>query len=147
MSATNGGHSDVGSAAALHLDMVAEVRLPADITAPGAARGVIARCLSGLAEPGIIADAQLLASELVTNSLQHAALHNGDPVGLRVYLGARAVRLEIDNPGTAGVIATTPPSDRDGLGGFGLALVDGVAAEWGVQRTGGTCVWCELSHA
>jgi anti-sigma regulatory factor (Ser/Thr protein kinase) len=133
--------------ASRELGLLAEVVLPADAAAPGAARMVIAHCLSGLVARRILGDAQLLGTELVTNSLQHAELRGGDPVFVRIYLGAEALRLEVENPGTAGVVAAKVPDRRSGAGGFGLDLVGQLAERWGVSRTHSTIVWLELGRA
>jgi anti-sigma regulatory factor (Ser/Thr protein kinase) len=133
-------------AAIRELGMLAEVVLPADAAAPGAARVVIAHCLGGLVAKRILGDTQLLGSELVTNSLQHGRLRDDDPVRLRVYLGAKALRLEVENPGTGGVVAAKSPDRQSGTGGFGLALVDQLAACWGVRRTHSTSVWFEMGR-
>jgi hypothetical protein len=82
------------------LGRLGEVVLPADATAAGAARIVIGHCLTGLVSRRIVAEAQLHASELVSNSLLHAQVDRGEVLLVRVYLGAEALRIEIDNPGT-----------------------------------------------
>ena len=48
--------------------MLAEVGIPADDAAPGAARMVIVHCLAALVAHRVARDAELLGSELVTNS-------------------------------------------------------------------------------
>jgi hypothetical protein len=82
------------------LGRLGEVVLPADATAAGAARIVIGHCLTGLVSRRIVGEAQLHASELVSNSLLHAQVDRGEVLLVRVYLGAEALRIEIDNPGT-----------------------------------------------
>jgi anti-sigma regulatory factor (Ser/Thr protein kinase) len=126
------------------LGKLAEIALPIGSGAPGAARMVITHCLTGLVSQQVLHDVELLVSELVTNSVKHGELGHGDTVLVRVYLAADRLRLEIENPGTAGVIASRPPDRR---GGFGLDLVDLLAASWGVSRNGSTNVWLELARA
>jgi anti-sigma regulatory factor (Ser/Thr protein kinase) len=126
--------------------MLAELLLPADAAGPGAARIVVAHCLRGLVAGRILRDAELLVSELVTNSLEHAALRYDDPLVVRVYLGAEAFRLEVENPGTVGAIAARHPDRPSSSGGFGLALLDVLAARWGVRRTHSTSVWFEMAR-
>jgi two-component sensor histidine kinase len=104
---------------------------------------VIAHCLTGLVSERILPDAEPLVSEIVTNSVQHGQLGDGDTVLVRIYLAAETLRVEIENPGTAGVVASGSPSR---FGGFGLDLVDRVAARWGVSRSGGTNVWFEMGR-
>jgi anti-sigma regulatory factor (Ser/Thr protein kinase) len=85
-------------------------------------------------------DAELLVSELVTNAVLHARteirldLHVGEH--LRVAVADRSEAM--------------PHLDRHRLvGGWGLQLVDRLAAVWGVERlaTGGKAVWFEMRGA
>jgi hypothetical protein len=62
-------------------------------------------------------------------------------VGLGVSNGL--VRLEVENPGSTGMIAAHEPDVERG-GGFGLRLVEALAHAWGVSRDGHTRVWVEL---
>jgi anti-sigma regulatory factor (Ser/Thr protein kinase) len=136
----------LGDGAVPAFGMLAEVGLPADVAAPGAARMLIAHCMTGLVGRRVVTDAQLLASELVTNSLRHGGLRDDDPVVVRVSLSAEALRLEVENAGTVGVVAAKPP-DSQSSGGFGLALVEALAARWGVRRALSTIVWFDMTRA
>jgi anti-sigma regulatory factor (Ser/Thr protein kinase) len=136
-----------GDTAVPGLGLLTEIALPGGSGAPGAARMVIAHCLTGLVAQRILEDAELLASELVTNSMDHGQLADGDLVFVRVYLAADTVRLEIENPGIAGVVAPLPRGRAPRAGGFGLELVDRVAARWGVARSHTTNVWFEMGRA
>ena len=137
-----------GDAAPIHqFGMLAEIALPTGSSAPGAARMVVVHCLTGLVSQQILLDAQLLVSEVVTNSLTHGELSDGDAVLVRVYLAADSVRLEIVNRGTAGVVAARRPDHQSRGGGFGLDLVDRLTASWGVRRNGGTNVWFEMGRS
>jgi anti-sigma regulatory factor (Ser/Thr protein kinase) len=127
--------------------MLAEIALPTGSGAPGAARMVVAHCLTGLVSQQILHDAQLLVSEVVTNSLTHGELGDGDTVVVRVYLAAESMRLEIVNRGTAGAVTARAPSRHSRGGGFGLDLVERLTASWGVRRNGGTNVWFEMGRA
>jgi anti-sigma regulatory factor (Ser/Thr protein kinase) len=127
--------------------MLAEIALPTSAGAPGAARMVVAHCLTGLVSQEILLDAQLLVSEVVTNSLRHGDLSDADTVLVRVYLAADTVRLEIVNPGTAGAVTARSPDRGSRGGGFGLDLVDRLTASWGVTRNDGTNVWFEMGRA
>jgi anti-sigma regulatory factor (Ser/Thr protein kinase) len=126
---------------------LAEIALPTGSSAPGAARVVVAHCLTGLVSQQILRDAQLLVSEVVTNSLTHGELSDGDTVVVHVYLAADSLRLEIVNRGTAGAVTARSPDTRSRGGGFGLDLVDRLTASWGVRRNGGTNVWFEMGRS
>jgi anti-sigma regulatory factor (Ser/Thr protein kinase) len=125
---------------------LAEIALPAGPFAPGAARIVVEHCLVGLVAEPIVRDAQLLISELVSNSVRHGDLGDGDAVRVRVHLDPNTLRLEVENPGTAGTVEQRPPEAEEGGGGFGLELVDILATRWDVVRTHTTNVWCELGR-
>jgi anti-sigma regulatory factor (Ser/Thr protein kinase) len=135
-----------GDAAVRHFGKLADIAVPRGSGAPGAARMVIAHCLTGLVSRRVLLDAELLVSELVTNSMDHGELGDGDTVGVRVYLAAETLLVAIENPGTAGVVAPSPADRRSGRGGYGLDLVDRLAAHWGVSRSGSTNVWFEMGR-
>lgn len=84
------------------LGELAEIALPRGSHAPGAARMVTAHCIAGLVAPQVLHDAELLVSELVTNCLVHGQLGEHDTVLVRIYVGAKTLRFEIENAGTAG---------------------------------------------
>ncbi len=74
------------------------LELAHDPDSPAAAR----RALGDLADhlpPRRLQDAQLLVSELVTNAIRHAGLHDGDTITLSVEASDRALRIEVSDPG------------------------------------------------
>jgi anti-sigma regulatory factor (Ser/Thr protein kinase) len=109
--------------------------------APGQARRAVEE-LAREIEPGVLRDAQLLVSEVVTNSIRHSG--SDEPIGLRVWLRRRGVRVEIADGGF-GFDAGEPGARPDAEGGRGLMLVDALADRWGVCLDRGTRVWFELS--
>ncbi len=121
-----------------------EVRLPIDVDAPAAARAALARFLRDAAASSL-AGAQLVASELVSNSVRHSGATPADQLVMRVELAAGTVRLEVEDPGRNGPVRTRPP-DLDGGGGMGLNLVRTLCERWGVEHpaAGGTRVWARL---
>jgi anti-sigma regulatory factor (Ser/Thr protein kinase) len=140
----NDGNGDAPGPA---LGTLAEIALPAGSGAPGAARMIVRHCLSGLVTHRILDDAELLVSELVTNSVVHGELAAGETVLVSIHVAADKLRFDIDNPGTVGVVAAATPAHPHREGGFGLKLVDLLAARWGVSRSDSTNVWFELSRA
>jgi anti-sigma regulatory factor (Ser/Thr protein kinase) len=131
----------------MRLELLAEVRLPAAVGAPGLARLVVADHLTGVVSQAVLRDATLLATELVTNSVRHSGLAEPGSVTLRISLGADTVRLEIEDSGLAGTIAARRPDRKSAKGGFGLELVGALAARWGVVRSAGTTVWVEMARS
>lgn len=84
---------------------------------------------------------RLLVTELVTNSVRHAA--TGPLVELDIFLTTAHLRIEvIDEGGGFTPEARTPGQSPEG--GWGLHLVDRLADRWGVQGDGRTLVWLEI---
>lgn len=119
--------------------------LPADPRAPSAARTLLGLCVGPLLDSRVLSDAQLLISELVTNSLVHGGLGVDEGIVVRIQLDSDALQLEVRNPGVTGTIASTG-GDPVGGRGFGLDLVSLLSTEWGVRRDGHTAVWAEVSR-
>ncbi|MEZ0235535.1 MAG: ATP-binding protein [Actinomycetota bacterium] len=88
-------------------------------------------------------DARLLVSELVTNSLRHAALTPDQSIELTLEVDAEVLRAEVRDPGEGFVHEPRAP-DPESAAGWGLFLVSKLASRWGVQRDGSTRVWFEL---
>jgi anti-sigma regulatory factor (Ser/Thr protein kinase) len=93
-------------------------------------------------EQGVLRDAQLLVSEVVTNSIRHSG--SDDPIGLRVWLRRSGVKIEIADGGF-GFDAAELRAGADAEGGRGLMIVAALADRWGVNRDRRTRVWFELS--
>jgi anti-sigma regulatory factor (Ser/Thr protein kinase) len=125
-----------------------QVVLPADVSAPGAARRVVVSYFGELVAPSVLDSARLLISELVTNSVQHSGVVAGEQLTIRVGLGQSWCRLEVEDAGHEGFIAPRPPGGAHG-GGLGLTLVQTLSERWGLERVrdGGTRVWAQLSRA
>lgn len=121
------------------------VQLPATAASAAIVRRQIADELmtTGIA-PALVEDAVLIASELVTNAVQHAeTLPAGDlivaweadrhGVVIRVTDGGGSERPHVRHPG---------PRETSGRG---LALVEAMASRWGViTGARGTTVWASL---
>jgi serine/threonine-protein kinase RsbW len=131
----------------LEADDPIEALLSPDVQAPGAARKLVARHLGDRVAPSVLDSAQLLISELVTNSVRHSGVTVGDGLVVRVHLGHSSCRLEVEDPGRDGVIAPRPPDLEHG-GGMGLNLVQTLSERWGLERAGagGTRVWAQLPY-
>lgn len=87
---------------------------------------------------------RLLVSELVTNSVRHAAASEA-PVDLAFRIANGTIRVEVHDGGAGFVPGTPTPRGADaGYGGYGLFLVERMASRWGVETDDGTRVWFEL---
>ena len=124
---------------------LADVTIPLDARAPGAARAVVAGCLGDHVTSSVLDTAQLLVSELATNSLLHSGTTERDGLAVRVHVWRGTCRLEVEDRGCEGLIAPRPPDPIAG-GGMGLNLVRTLSVRWGVIRAPGgpTRVWAQL---
>jgi anti-sigma regulatory factor (Ser/Thr protein kinase) len=121
--------------------MGTEVRLRADTNAPAEARRLI-RSVPGL-PVRLYEDAGLLVSELVTNSIVLTSPGPNAPIGLRVTLDGRTLRVEVSD--SSPERATRREATAAG-GGFGLNIVGAFADRWGTEMTkdGHHVVWFEM---
>ena len=114
--------------------------LSPDARAPREARHAVARFLTAAHLPQLTDDAELLASELVTNAVRHA----GGPIDVRAYVRDGFLRLEVADSAIDRQVAprTARPDDE---GGRGMELVDKLSARWGWRTTGHSkVVWLDL---
>jgi serine/threonine-protein kinase RsbW len=120
-----------------------QITVPVGPAAPAMARHALLRWLSARATNGLLTDAPLVVSELVTNSLRHGGLTDVATVRVSAELAESVLRLEVEDPGTSGAVTRRSPNSERG-GGFGLNIIDALALRWGVERARGTLVWVEL---
>ena len=119
--------------------MLRTLELPRDDRAPALARRALAATAADV-DPGLVEDARLIVSELVTNSVRYGA---GDEVRLRIEADEhRGLRCEVRDAGS-GFVPRLPEGRRD-AGGWGLQIVNRLADRWGVGH-GSTHVWFELA--
>jgi two-component sensor histidine kinase len=105
--------------------------------APSEARSQV-RAVCRHLDADLVADASLVASELVTNAVQHGV----PPVELTVTWGVDDVHVAVRDHSLAEPWIRTR---RPGQGGFGVQVVDALAATWGVMpERGGKLVWARL---
>jgi len=124
-----------------------EVVIALDVRAPAAARMLVSQCLERQVVASALESAQLLVSELVTNSLRHCGAPV-DEVIVSVELLPSCFRIGVQDSGSDAVIAARP-ADLETGDGFGLNLVKMLSERWGVERLagGGTQVWAQLPRA
>jgi serine/threonine-protein kinase RsbW len=119
-----------------------QVVLPAAEPAAGLARQETRAAVAAWQLAYLADSAVLLVSELVTNAIQHAG-PDGSATVLRLEYAGGWLRIEVHDASPH----VPRPRIPDGLdeSGFGLMLVDAMAAKWGVQHTAaGKAVWAEL---
>ncbi len=120
-----------------------ETALPFDETAAAIARNAMANILgSWSVASGVVANVVLIASELVTNAVNHGR----PPITLRVSRTTSELLLEvIDAAGHVPRVLRPGPADDHGRG---LHLVSTLAQKWGTRRTEqGKAVWCTVPFA
>jgi anti-sigma regulatory factor (Ser/Thr protein kinase) len=87
--------------------------------------------------------AVLLATELVTNAVEHGQ----GAAYLDANVEDRMIRLEVSDSSTVAPRPNTEVTELDERG-RGLLLIDALASRWGVRpRSDGKTVWCELDLA
>ena len=121
-----------------------EVALARDPDSVATARSALGEVSDHLT-PRRLEDARLLVSELVTNSIRHAGLADGETIRLVVVAGERALRIEVCDSGP-GFELVEPVPDPARPSGWGLYLVRELADRWGVDRAACTRVWFELDR-
>jgi anti-sigma regulatory factor (Ser/Thr protein kinase) len=116
------------------------------------AASVARHTVAGLApylDRGVAEDAELLVSELVTNSVRHAGLPDEASIEFSVRASAEVLMVEVADAGR-GFDHISPMRPRVVAGvaeasGWGLFLVDRISDRWGAVKTDGeTRVWFEL---
>lgn len=117
-----------------------DVTLASTTRAPREARDILRKFGPGLPE-GILADATLLVSELVTNTVRHASAGPRSRVHLRVAELSGGVRVEVADWGPGFSLCAVGPREDSG---FGLLLVRRLATRWGIERDDTTRVWFEI---
>jgi serine/threonine-protein kinase RsbW len=100
-------------------------------------RAVLRGWLAGRVPERELGDAELVATELVANSVRHAGLGASDVVRVRATERPGVLHLEVEDPGRTG-----KPEQRDG--GIGLNVVDALSLHWGIGGDGDTVVWADL---
>jgi len=124
------------------VERLVTLSIPGGPTAPAAARDALRSTLGGRVRGTLESDALLIVSELVTNAVRHGGARTLDEtLELHVALVGEAVRLEVVDPGDGFEPGAHGPRHD---GGYGLHLLDRLAARWGVAGSAPTTVWTEL---
>jgi serine/threonine-protein kinase RsbW len=118
--------------------MSATASFPYELRSVPAARSFVREQLRDFATQTVEA-AELMVSELTTNSIRHA--HSGFEVSIRV---GEDIRVEVSDGGGGRPQVLTPrPTDPSGRG---LRIVEGLSKQWGVSsRREGKTVWFVLA--
>jgi hypothetical protein len=115
-----------------------EIELPRDVAAPGVARRSLSACFASTLDAGMLATAELLTSELVTN----AVMHGRGRITLSAQSDDERLLVEVEDEG-AGFERTAQTSGA--WGGWGLCLVESESSRWGAYEEH-SHVWFELAR-
>ena len=117
------------------------VELPFVPDAVPQARSIV-RAQGASLPPVLVADAELLTSEVVSNAVMHGA----PPLHLAVVVGEDHLSVEISDGSDAVPSLLTVDSDPDSVSGRGLRIVQLIASGWGIEpRDRGKTVWFRVS--
>jgi anti-sigma regulatory factor (Ser/Thr protein kinase) len=109
--------------------------LPADATAPGQARWHLRQLLDSDSEA---IDAELVATELITNAWRHGR----GPITISADLHPDFLLVTVCSESDT---EPTVRDDADGSGGRGIPLIEELTRSWGFEREGDRlCVWAEV---
>ncbi len=102
--------------------------------------------LDEVVDEALAFDVRLLVSELVTNSVRHAAVGPDDSIQLTVEAEGGRVRVDVVDNGP-GFEAPNETADAEAAreSGWGLFFVTQLADRWGVVRDEGR-VWFEIER-
>ncbi|HZC72058.1 MAG TPA: ATP-binding protein [Jatrophihabitans sp.] len=121
--------------------MRASFDIPATPAGPAGARHAVAALLPIWGLASLIADAELVVSELVTNAIQHAP--GTDTVELELVAHADWLHISLADGSVAE--PTVAELDREALGGRGMRIVAALGQRWGAEvYRGGKRVWVDL---
>lgn len=118
------------------------LKLKCDERAPHVVRSSLAR-LEDLER--VVQDLLLISSELVTNAILHSGCRRTDELEVSLTRCEGGFCLAVADPGRSGRTADLAPVRPPGDGGFGLRIVDKLAARWGQARESGYLVWAEVA--
>jgi anti-sigma regulatory factor (Ser/Thr protein kinase) len=123
----------------------ASADIPAKVYGPGAARAFVAAILNAWSQRPLVYQAQLVASELVTNAFQHAP--GTDTFELQLMLDDGG-QLRISLADGSAVKPTIAELHHERHTGRGLRIVQAICARWGTEEhQGGKRVWADLPRA
>lgn len=91
----------------------------------------------------VVDDLALIASELVTNAVQHVDVDAGREIGVTLFLSPLNIRLEVRDSGE--YLPTPREPSNDEQSGRGLILVRLIANRWGFkEQVVGKTVFAEI---
>jgi anti-sigma regulatory factor (Ser/Thr protein kinase) len=112
----------------------------------GEARMYVRDQLRDVLSPSKLYEAELLASELVTNAVRHAIVGEGAAIQLGIEVEPGTVRISVEDAGAGFDLSKVVPRSPDDSGGWGLFLIETLADRWGIDASPPHTVWFEIDH-
>jgi anti-sigma regulatory factor (Ser/Thr protein kinase) len=122
------------------------IRISGGRTAGADARAAVTAQLGEALDGDLLRDLHLLLSEVVNNSVLHGGVDEDGWIEITATAADGRVRCEVRDSGAQGEPVPREP-DLESGGGFGLFLVEAMAARWGTERDTHLTVWFELDLA
>ena len=122
------------------------IRIAGGRSAGAEARAAVTSRLADALDGDLLRDVHLLVSEVVNNSVVHGGVDEDGWIEIAVGADDERIRCEVRDSGVQGEPVPRAP-DFDNGGGFGLFLVEAMAARWGSERDTHLTVWFELDRA
>ena len=113
--------------------------------APGEARRHVRDRLVEDLPPQVVADVELLTSELVSNAVRHATMGAADTIGLNIAIGPQTIRVAVIDGGAGFDSTKLDRSPGPDEGGWGLFLVEEMSDRWGIDKDPHG-VWFEIDR-
>jgi anti-sigma regulatory factor (Ser/Thr protein kinase) len=124
-------------------------KIEAQPEGPAQARRIIADELSARIPAPVLDDVKLMVSELVTNGIVHGSTQGQSAVTLDLLVNGHIRCRVLDHgEGFARRAGRGGPGGWEGLGGWGLQVVEELSDSWGMQSSAErTEVWFERGCA
>jgi anti-sigma regulatory factor (Ser/Thr protein kinase) len=117
------------------------LEVPCDVHAPKVVRAALAATHDG---GWALDDGLLVASELVTNAVQHSRCTASDRLNVHVGRHDGNLLISVHDPGLAKDVAEPVQVKHSDPGGRGLQIIEQLSVRWGSERPDGYRVWAEL---
>jgi len=117
-----------------------ELKLPLSVRAPGEARRELETTYAQTMERSLLDDIELMASELVTNAVQHSGCAEGDPLSLDASVVDGILRVALGDEGST--IDHVEPRSKNPPSGLGILWL--LSDRWSSNSDGLFTVWFEI---
>jgi anti-sigma regulatory factor (Ser/Thr protein kinase) len=117
------------------------LEVPCNLYAPRVVRAALAATHHG---GWSLDDSLLVASELVTNAVQHSGCEDEQRLKVHVAHHEGSLMISVHDPGLSRDDAQPVENAASDPGGRGLQIIKQLSVRWGSERPDGYRVWAEL---